>query len=256
MTGTLRPVGGLVMAVMAVALGGCAALGLDQALGLAAAGAQAPLSQMPEQAIARAEKAVASRPGDASVRAALGRAYLAAGRFASAVDALDDALALGDEAAATILGLALSETALGNKAEAVQLLDDWGDTLPAADRGLSLALAGETRRGVEVLAEALRAGDTRPRLRQNLAFAYALDGRWREARLMAAQDLGPRELDARIAAWARMGRPDAAGQRVAHLLNAPLRADPGYPQALALVRPEAEAGKADLAIAPVPAAAP
>ena len=193
-----------------------------------------PLTGEGSKAVAKAERAVQAAPRDAAARAALGSAYLAAGRFASAAQSFDDALNLGDESAATVLGLALAETARGNSAAAVELLHDWRDAIPAGDLGLAYALAGETARGVQVLTNAVRDGDASAKTRQNLAYAYALDGRWREARVMVAQDVPADQVDARLREWLSMNRPEYVTARVAHLLGATPVADSGQPQALAL----------------------
>lgn len=201
----------------------------------------AEVKRSDEKAIQRAEQAVAKAPQDAAQRAALAQAYLRAGRFASAASAFHDAVALGDTSARTALGLALATTAQGNGREAVAIIDNARDGLPASDVGLSLALAGETGRGVAVLSDALRGGDNSPKIRQNLAYAYALNGQWREARIMMTQDVPAEQLDARLTQWAVSSRPELFQQRVATLLGAPLRADPGLPQHLALSAPSAQA---------------
>ncbi|HEY6869207.1 MAG TPA: tetratricopeptide repeat protein [Novosphingobium sp.] len=188
----------------------------------------------PDQAVARAELAVQREPKNAAARAALGQAYLAAGRFQSATTAFDDAMALGDNSGRTALALALAKIGSGREREAIALLDDWRSEIPASDLGLALALAGDAGRGATILADALRSGDSTPKLRQNLAYAYALDGRWSEARLMAAQDVPAAELDQRLAMWALSALPDRNQDRVAGLIGAPLRTDPGQPAALAL----------------------
>jgi hypothetical protein len=141
---------------------------------------------------------------------------------------------LGDNSPRTALSLALAKVGAGHGREAVAILDDWRDSIPASDLGLALALAGETTRGVAILTDALRAGQSTPKLRQNLAYAYALDGRWREARTMMEQDIPADQVDRRISEWAMQGRPEDAQKRVANLLGAPVRSDPGLPQALAL----------------------
>ena len=192
------------------------------------------LSGEGNKAVAKAERAVHAAPRDATARATLAAAYLAAGRFASAAQSYDDALNLGDESASTVLGLALAETARGNNAAAVELLYDWRDTIPGGDLGLAYALAGETARGVQVLSEAVRDGDATAKTRQNLAYAYALDGRWREARVMMAQDVPADQVDVRMREWISMNRPEYAPMRVASLLGTTLKADSGQPQALAL----------------------
>jgi Flp pilus assembly protein TadD len=187
-----------------------------------------------EKAISLAEGLVAANPREASYRALLGQAYLRAGRFESAAQSLNDAMKLGDNSAKTALSLALANAGAGKNREAVAILDDWRDAIPAADLGLAYALAGESNRGVAILSDALRGGDNTPKLRQNLAYAYALDGRWREARVMAAQDVPADKLDARISDWAHKAKPEDGRMRVASLIGAPVRADGGMPAQLAL----------------------
>lgn len=211
-------------------LGGCAG---SASLKSASARPAGPATTA-DRAVARAEQAVQKAPQDAALRAALGQAYLVSGRFQSAATAFDDAMTLGDNSGRTALGLALAKIGAGRTREAVALLDDWRGEIPAGDLGLALALAGETARGVAVLSDAVRSGESTPKLRQNLAYAYALDGRWAEARLMAAQDVPAAELEKRMAIWALSALPDRNQDRVAGLIGAPLRNDPGQPAMLAL----------------------
>jgi Flp pilus assembly protein TadD len=200
-----------------------------------AAEAQKALSKgQIDKAIELSEGLVAANPREARYRALLGQAYLRAGRFESAAQSLDDAMKLGDNSARTALSLALAYSGMGKNREAVAILDDWRDAIPVADLGLAYALAGETNRGVAILSDALRSGENTPKLRQNLAYAYALDGRWREARTMASQDVPADKLDARISDWAHKARPDDGRLRVASLVGAPVRADRGMPAELAL----------------------
>ncbi len=187
-----------------------------------------------DKAISLAEGLVADNPREASYRALLGHAYLRAGRFESAAQSLNDAMKLGDNSARTALSLALANVGAGKNREAVAILDDWRDAIPAADLGLAYALAGESNRGVAILADSLRGGDNTPKLRQNLAYAYALDGRWREARVMAAQDVPADQLDRRISDWAHKAKPEDGRLRVASLIGAPVRSDSGMPAQLAL----------------------
>ncbi|HQV03112.1 MULTISPECIES: tetratricopeptide repeat protein [unclassified Novosphingobium] len=201
---------------------------------VAAEARKALASGQVEKAIAMAEELVAANPKEAGYRAILGQAYLRAGRFESAAQSLDDAMKLGDNSARTALSLSLAYSGMGKNREAVAILDDWRDAIPVADLGLAYALAGESSRGVAILSDALRGGENTPKLRQNLAYAFALDGRWREARLMAAQDVPADKLDARISSWASRSRPEDGRVRVAGLLGAPVRADQGMPAQLAL----------------------
>ena len=189
----------------------------------------------PEKALEKAEGAVALDPRNAELRKTLAQAYLANGRFASARQSLDDALALGDSSPRTVISLALMHVADGRNAAAQSLLREYRDTIPGADYGLALSLAGQTTQGVDVLVDLIRNGENTPKVRQNLAFAYALDGRWREAQIMAGQDLDPQVAQDRIAEWARLAHPDAHAQRVASVLGVtPIAADPGQPVMLAL----------------------
>ena len=219
----------------ATLLSGCASSGSAPRADASASRAQSALARgQIGKALNLAENAVQAAPRDASKRALLGHAYLKNGRFHSAVTAFNDAMTLGDNSARTALSLSLSYVAAGRQQEAVGLLDDWRDSIPAGDLGLALALAGESSRGVAILADALRSGEATPKLRQNLAYAYALDGRWREARMMMSQDVPADQIDDRIGQWAANARPEAFQQRVAALLSVPVRADAGQPAHLAL----------------------
>ena len=191
-------------------------------------------SRNADKDVVRAERALARSPQNATLRSSLGIAYLQTGRFASATQVLDDAMRLGDNSPRTALSLALAKIGAGRGREAVAILDDWRDGIPPSDLGLALALAGESSRGVAILTDALRGGDNTTKLRQNLAYAYALDGRWREARTMMEQDVPADLIERRISEWAMQGKPEDFQKRVAGLLGAPVRNDPGLPQSLAL----------------------
>lgn len=186
-------------------------------------------------AVAFAEQSVAAVGNDPETRALLGQAYLAAGRFASAERSFRDAMELGKKDAKLILSLGLVELGQGNVDSAKRLFIDNRQFLPTADYGLALALAGDTTVAVEILEQAIRDNNVTGRTRQNLGLAYALDGRWKEAKLMALQDMTPSTVDGRIMQWAQMARPGAYETRVATMLNVtPVGADPGQPTRLAL----------------------
>lgn len=225
----------LTTALATTAMTGCTTNAAPPA-GVSASKAQAALENGESgEAVAHAEAAVLAQPRNAQFRAVLGAAYLEAGRFQSAATSFQDAMSLGDNSPRTALSLALAETALGRYDRASALLDDWRDDLDPADLGLALALAGQPERGAQVLANALRSGQNTPKVRQNLAYAYALGGDWRAARLMAAEDVPPDEINQRIGQWARSVQPEMYQARVANLLDAPLVRDPGQPVMLALV---------------------
>lgn len=221
-------------AIAAVTMAGCSASAKLAKAGTYGEHDVVRAKQGVDRSVASAERAVARRPQIAALRSLLGLAYLQSGRFASAATAFDDAMRLGDNSPRTALSLALAKVGAGRGREAIAILDDWRDGIPAADLGLALALAGEGGRGVAILTDAVRAGDNSAKLRQNLAYAYALDGRWQEARTMMEQDVPADLIDQRISQWAMQGKAEDYQKRVAGLLGAPVRSDPGLPQALAL----------------------
>jgi cell division protein FtsN len=110
-----------------------------------------------------------------------------------------------------------------------------------ADYGLALALAGDIAGAITTLQEAARGPDANAKTRQNLGLAYALGGRWIEARVVASQDLSPDMVDARMGEWALMASPRAAWDQVAGLLRVTPVADTGQPARLALVMPVGQA---------------
>lgn len=206
-------------------------------------------------AVALAEKAVALSPRDAALRALLGRAYLQAGRFASARTMLEEALALDGRDGRAALSLVLARIAGGDWAAARATILAHADTIAADDYGLAVALSGDPAGGVGVLMRAARRPGAGPRTRQNLALALALAGQWGAAKAVAEADLSPADVDRRMTEWAEFARPRAASDQVAHLLGVRAAADAGRPAALALNAPAAPAvAVADAA--PAPRAAP
>ena len=226
-------------ALAAGLLAGCAAGGPHPAK--IAENAQSALGKgSPEKAIALAEQAVLADPRNAAYRTLLGTAYLRAGRFEAARQAYDESMQLGEDSGRAALSLALANIALGRTADAADTLNTYRDAIPASDYGLAMAMAGQTQTGIAALTDALRHGENTPKVRQNLAYAYALDGSWREAKLMTQQDVPADKVNERLQGWAAMASPEDTRRRVASLIGAPLRADGGQPTALALANfPEA-----------------
>ncbi|MFZ9394870.1 MAG: SPOR domain-containing protein [Erythrobacter sp.] len=221
-------------ALVSLALAGCATSAAPPAQASLANAKVALEKGHVTKAIAHAESAVLADPRNPQNRALLGAAYLEAGRFQAAATSFSDAISLGDSDPRTVLSYALAQIALGNSREAVIALDGARDNLDPADLGLALALAGDTGTGVEVLSEALRNGESTAKLRQNLAYAYALHGDWRAARLMAAEDVPADMVSDRIGEWAELAAPEYFQQRVASLLQVTPAYDGGQPTQLAL----------------------
>lgn len=226
-----------------------------QATGLAQKAKKALAKKNVVKAIMFAEQAIALQGRNADYRMLLGQAYLAAGRFRSAEQSFSDTLTLNPERERAALNLALAQVALGKGDAAQSTLADYRDKLSAADFGLALALAGNPQEAVRVLEFATRAVDANAKTRQNLAFAYALAGKWTNAKVMAVQDLTPDEADARLATWAGFVRPGGQLMQIASVLGVSPAADSGQPTRLALALPSAPVAVAAVEVAPPAAVA-
>lgn len=224
----------LTTALASATLTGCAA-SAPQAAHSASKAEELLAKGNSSKAVEHAEAAVMADPRNASYRAMLGAAYLESGRFASAATSFQDAIDLGDTAPRTALSLALSLTAQGKYAAAQDLLKEWEGTIGAGDLGLAYTLAGAPERGIHILGNAIRNGENTAKVRQNLAYSYALDGRWKEARLMASEDIAGDKVGDRMEQWAIEAHPELYRTRVASLLSVPATvADGGQPVQLAL----------------------
>ncbi len=187
-----------------------------------------------KQALPFAEAAVAIDLYNLEYRGLLARTYMKEGRFQSAERTLMDVMELGKSDARTLVSLALARIAQGKVDSAIALVDANQSILPTSDYGLALALAGETKRGIAILIESIRSDTATSRTRQNLALAYALDGRWRDSQVMAMQDMPKDMVDKRIVEWAQFARPGAYQARIAGLLGVTPQDDQGQPLRLAL----------------------
>lgn len=190
----------------------------------------------PQKAVTHAEAAVAFDPKNGEYRQLLGETYLFAGRFVSATQALNEALSLDPANGRTALNLALAQIAVGDWNTARQTLETHSGSIPASDRGLAIALAGDPGTAVELLSNAARQPGADAKTRQNLALSLALAGNWQQARAVASFDISPDQLDARILQWASFSRPQNAYDQVASLLGVTPVQDRGQPEQLALAR--------------------
>lgn len=209
-------------------------------------------------AIRFAEAAVALAPRSVEYRMLLGQSYLQGGRFISARQTFSDVLTLSPGNAKAALNIALAQTATGDIGAARRTLDANASIIPVADRGLAIALAGDPTGAVTLLTQAARQPGADAKVRQNLALSFALAGQWKMARLVAAADMSPADVDHRLEEWAAFA-PRAASDQVASLLGVKPSRDGGMPVALALTAPVTvvAAPAATLPVAPpVVAAAP
>ncbi|HKY81326.1 MAG TPA: tetratricopeptide repeat protein [Sphingobium sp.] len=223
---------------------------------LATTAEKALASRDGNRAVEAAEAVVRAAPQDAAYRQLLGRAYVASGRFASAETALSDAMTLGNRDPRTIVSLVLVKVALGGSEAARDLLAAHADIVPAGDYGLAMAMAGDADEGVRILGQAIQDPSATARTRQNLAYAYALAGRWKDARLVAGLDLDALAANQRITQWAQTAAPAFASQRIAALMGVSIdNADLGQPAALALAPQAAPVEMAEatpVAVEPAP----
>jgi len=207
-------------------------------------------------AVRYAELAVGEAPQSGEYRAVLGQAYMIAGRFSSASTALKDALSLSSGDGKVALNLALAQIAEGDWQGARRTLDGNAGTIPVADRGLAMALAGDPASAVDLMLPIARQPGADAKLRQNLALSLALGGRWQDAKVVAGMDLSPTETDKRIGEWAEFARPVGRADQVASLLGVSPVNDPGQPVALALNAATPVVAVAAVAPTPVVDAAP
>ncbi|MGF1549472.1 MAG: SPOR domain-containing protein [Sphingomonadaceae bacterium] len=191
-------------------------------------------------ALLNAEQAVLQDPDNADYRLLLANIYLQAGRFASAETTFGDVVALDPANSRAALSAAIARIATGRAQSALALLDRLEGKARPADLGLAYALAGDHRRAIAILDAEARSPRADGRVRQNLALAHALAGDWQQARIIAAQDVAPDELDMRLARWARIARPGGPADQVAAVLGVRPSFDTGQPVRLALAAPSPE----------------
>ncbi|WP_164116823.1 SPOR domain-containing protein [Sphingorhabdus sp. Alg239-R122] len=220
--------------IIGATLAGCSSTGSDRPSAYSSKTEKALAKGKLGKALSNAENAVSAEPRNAAYRTSLAKAYLANGRFMSAARTFHDAIELGDVNARNVISLALSQIGMGRQRDAIDTLNAHRTLIPNGDYGLAIALAGQTERGVDVLVREVRSGANTPKVRQNLAMAFALNGNWRQARAMALQDVSPAEVGERLLQWVQMSRPEHYQVRVASILGVTPRADAGQPQRLAL----------------------
>lgn len=221
---------------LAVASGGVETADLRRAAKEAAAATKALKKGEGQKAVTHAEAAVTLDPRNGEYRKLLGETYLFAGRFVSATQALNEALSLDPANGRTALNLALAQIATGEWDVARQTLATHSASIPASDRGLAMALAGDPAGAVALLMDIARQPGADAKTRQNLALSLALTGQWQQARAVAALDLSPDQVDGRIMQWASFARPQNAYDQVASLLGVTPVADNGQPERLALAQ--------------------
>ena len=197
----------------------------------------------PISAVELAEHAVALDSSHEEARTVLAKAYFGAGRFRSAAEAYTDLITMRPRDDRHRLGAVLANLADGDTRRARDLVEPLHTKVElSTDVGLAFVLLGDPERGIDLLENSVRQGISTARTRQNLALAQALAGRWNNARVTAAIDLHPKDVEARVAEWAALSVSKDPAARTAMLLKieaAPM--DAGRPAQLAYNAPKAAA---------------
>jgi len=182
----------------------------DIRLGLAYANQLKALEQTGQQ-LAVLKRLTGYHPKDMSLRAHYGRSLLKAGRPIQAENAFRAMIrdGQGDWKTYNALGAALAEQGRYGEAR-----EQYGLSLKQSPNNpeiinniaMSFILEGNPARAETLLRQAMRfsRGRHAQRLRQNLALAVGLQGRFKEARYIASQDLSPAEVAANMAYLKRM----------------------------------------------------
>ena len=156
------------------------------------------------QAVAVLEQGSMANPGNKQLLAAYGRALADNGNFQQAFDVLSRAHSpdAPDWRILSVQGTALDQMgkhgeARGYYASALRIAPDEPSVL--SNLGLSYVLSRDLPKAEETLRKAQATGRADPRVRQNLALAVGLQGRFAEAETIARADLPPDEAAANVA---------------------------------------------------------
>jgi len=157
-----------------------------------------------EQAVAVLEQAVLNSPGNKQLLGAYGRALADNGNFQQAFDTLSKAHtpANPDWRILSTQGTVLDQMGRHDDARAyygsaLKIVPDEPSVL--SNLGLSYVLTKDLPKAEEVLRKAYTRDPNNPRIRQNLALAVGLQGRYAEAEGIVKADLPPDEAAANVA---------------------------------------------------------
>jgi Flp pilus assembly protein TadD len=172
----------------------------------------------PEGALDLATSAQNLAKDDPELHYVIGKAYFERGQTKMSTQAFEKAVALEplNSIYMNALGAALDSQERHVEAQAYyrKALGLTPELLSAQNNlGLSLALAGQHKKAIEVLLSAVEKNQDEPQLWQNLAFAYALDGNIQRASDIYKRFLTEEDMDANLAALA----PDKHSPNVSQL---------------------------------------
>lgn len=160
----------------------------------------------PEKSAETLEKARVLNGNNVIVLRNLGRAYVASGNFKKAEEAYTSALQIDSGDARIYNGLGIAYDLDGDHSTA---RDHFREGLKVAPNDLDLRnnlaysfiSTQNYDQAIKLLEPLYLAGLSTPRLRQNLALAYALADRDPEARKVAGEDLSPAEVERNMAVY-------------------------------------------------------
>ena len=171
-----------------------------------------------QQAVAVLEQASIVSAGNRQLLAAYGRALADNGNFQLAFDILTKAHspANPDWRILNVQGTVLDQMGKPEEARryytsALKIVPDEPTVL--SNLGLSYILTKDLPKAESVLRKALDRGAADPRVRQNLALAVGLQGRFAEAETIAKADLPPEEAEANVAYLKKMLANDDGARR-------------------------------------------
>ena len=147
----------------------------------------------------------ASHPADANLQSTYGKALVREGRGAEAIAVLTGSALQSsrDASVYSALGSAYDQTGAFNEARAAYrqaLVLKPGDTATLNNQAMSYMLQGDPAQAESLLRQALAGkASVDARIRQNLALAIGLQGRFDEAREVASKDLPQADVDANLA---------------------------------------------------------
>jgi Flp pilus assembly protein TadD len=155
------------------------------------------------QAVAVLEQATIRSPHDMRLLGAYGRALADAGQYAQALDALTRAHTpdnpdwrILNAQGAVLDQMGQHEEARRHYSAALKIVPNEPSVL--SNLGLSYVLDKNLKRAETILRRAVAQPGASPKVRQNLALAVGLQGRFDEAEKIAAADLSPQEATANI----------------------------------------------------------
>ena len=161
------------------------------------------------EAAAQFRDVLAKRSGDNAARRGLGGALIAVGQPALAEQQIDAALRAdpADYRALNLLGVSLDlqgrhAEAQANYRRGIELAPDYM-TL-RSNYGLSLAITGPPQEAIAQLAPAAGSPNADARMRQNLAFAFAMAGDMENALQLCRRDLDERSAQRQLAYYMQL----------------------------------------------------